>query len=54
MSEFGFHRIEDDIADTWLEDWTGAGLAEIEAFLAKHADFLRYLAAREATQPAAE
>jgi hypothetical protein len=54
MSELGFHRIEDDIADTWLEDWAGAGLAEIEAFLAKHADFLRYLAARETTQPAAE
>jgi len=54
MSEFGLHRIEDDIADTWLEDWATAGLAEIEEFLAKHADFLRYLAAREAAQPAAE
>ena len=54
MSERGLHRIEDDIAETWLEDWAGAGLAEIEAFLAKHADFLRYLAAREAAQPAAE
>ena len=54
MSELGFHRIEDDIADTWLEDWAGAGLSEIEAFLARHADFLQYLAAREATQPAAE
>jgi len=54
MSELGFHRIEDDIADTWVEDWAGAGLAEIEAFLAKHADFLRFLAAREATQTAAE
>jgi hypothetical protein len=53
MSEFGFHRIEDDIADTWLEDWAGAGLGEIEAYLGKHADFLRYLAARETTQPAA-
>jgi len=54
MSELGFHRIEDDIADSWLDDWAGAGLAEIEAFLCKHADFLRYLAAREAAQPAAE
>jgi hypothetical protein len=70
MSELGFHRIEDDIADTWLEDWAGAGLAEIEALLARHADFLRYLALRrvstdgkavgarevpgETTQPAAE
>ncbi len=54
MSELGFHRIEDDIADTWLEDWAGAGIGEIETFLARHADFLRYLATREATQPAAE
>ena len=54
MSEFGFHRIEDDLADTWLEDWADAGHAEIEAFLARHAEFLQYLAAREATQPAAE
>ena len=54
MSAFGLHRIEEDIADSWLEDWAGAGLAEIGAFLAKHAEFLRYLAARESTQPAAE
>ena len=54
MSELGFHRIENDIAGTWLEDWAGAGIAEIEAFLAKHAGFLAYLAARETTQPAAE
>ncbi len=47
MSERGLHRIEDDIAETWLEDWAGAGLAELEAFLAKHADFLRFLATRE-------
>jgi hypothetical protein len=54
MDELGLHRIEDDIAGSWLEDWAAAGLAEIEAFLAKHADFQRYLAVREATQPAAE
>jgi hypothetical protein len=43
MSERGFHRIEDDIAETWLEDWAGAGLGELEAYLAKHADFLRFV-----------
>lgn len=47
MSERGFHRIEDDIAETWLEDWAGAGLSEIEAYLAKHADFLRFLESRD-------
>jgi hypothetical protein len=55
MSERGYHRIEDDIADTWLADWAGAGIGEIEAYLAKHADFLRFLAQREAAaHPAAE
>jgi hypothetical protein len=43
MSERGLHRIEDDLADTWLEDWAGAGVGEIEEFLAKHAAFLSFL-----------
>jgi hypothetical protein len=43
MSERGLHYIEDDLAETWLEDWAGAGVAEIEDFLAKHADFLRFI-----------
>ena len=43
MSERGLHRIEDDLADTWVEDWAGAGVAEIEEFLAKHAAFLSFL-----------
>jgi len=52
VSERGFHRIEDDIAETWLEDWAGAGLGELEAYLTKHADFLRFVEGREAPQPA--
>jgi hypothetical protein len=48
MSERGFHRIEDDIAETWLEDWAGAGLGELEAYLAKHADFLRFVEGHDA------
>jgi hypothetical protein len=43
MSERGLHRFEADLADTWLEDWAGAGVAEIEDFLAKHAAFLRFI-----------
>jgi hypothetical protein len=49
MSERGLHQIEDDIADTWVEDWAGAGVAEIEEFLAKHAAFLSFLEGHEAT-----
>jgi hypothetical protein len=47
MSERGLHRIEDDLADSWLEDWAGAGVAEIEDFLAKHAAFLTFLEAQD-------
>jgi hypothetical protein len=43
MSERGLHRIEDDLAETWLEDWAGAGVAEIEDYLSKHAAFLSFL-----------
>jgi hypothetical protein len=48
MSERGFHSIADDLSETWLEDWTGAGIAEIEAYLAKHAAFLAFLETRDA------
>jgi hypothetical protein len=43
MSERGLHYIEDDLSDTWLEDWAGAGVAEIEVYLAKYAAFLSFL-----------
>ncbi len=47
MSERGLHSIEDDLADTWIEDWAGAGVAEIEDFLSKHAAFISFLDAEE-------
>jgi hypothetical protein len=43
MSDRGFHQIEADLEDSWLEDWAGVGIAELEAYLAKHAAFLTYL-----------
>ena len=43
MSERGLHHIEDDLSENWLEDWAGAGVAEMEAYLAKHAAFLTFL-----------
>ena len=41
MSERGLHFIQDDLSDTWVEDWAAVGL--IEVLLAKHAAFLGYL-----------
>jgi hypothetical protein len=43
MSERGLHYIEDDLSDTWIEDWAGAGIAEIEDLLCRHAEFLSFL-----------
>ena len=47
VSERGLPRIEDDLQETWLEDWAGAGVAEIEAYLAKYAAFLSFLDSQE-------
>jgi hypothetical protein len=43
MSERGLHNIENDLSETWVEDWAAVGLSEIEVLLAKHAAFLGYL-----------
>ena len=43
MSDRGLHYIEDDLSETWLQDWAGAGVGEIEEYLAKHAAFLSFL-----------
>jgi hypothetical protein len=43
VSERGLHFIEDDLSETWIEDWAGAGIAEIEDLLGKHAAFLSFL-----------
>ena len=45
MSDRGLHRIECDLEDSWLEDWAGVGIAELESYLAKHAAFLAFLEA---------
>jgi hypothetical protein len=48
MSERGLHYIEDDLSETWVEDWAGAGVAEMEAYLAKYAAFHSFLESEEA------
>jgi hypothetical protein len=37
------HRIEDDLSETWVEEWAGAGVEAMESYLAKHLAFLTYL-----------
>ncbi|MGB2953140.1 MAG: hypothetical protein WBB74_07080 [Gaiellaceae bacterium] len=47
MSAHGLHQIEADLDETWLEDWAGVGIAELELYLAKHAAFLAFLDDRD-------
>jgi len=44
MDERGvLHVIEEDLSETWIEDWAGAGVVAIEDYLEKHAAFRAYL-----------
>jgi len=37
------HRIEDDLSESWIEDFAADGVQALEAYLAKHLAFLSYL-----------
>ena len=50
MSDFGLHCIKEDLSETWLEDWIGAGVAEVEAYLRKHAAFVAFLEGQDSRE----
>jgi hypothetical protein len=37
------HRIDDELSETWIEDWAESGVQAIENYLAKHLAFLSFL-----------
>ena len=37
------HLIEDDLDETWVDEWVECGVEAIEEYLAKHLAFLVYL-----------
>jgi hypothetical protein len=37
------HVIEEDLSESWLEDWARAGVAALEDYLEKHLAFLDFL-----------
>jgi len=47
VNDRGLHYIEDDLSETWVEDWADAGVAQIEDLLSKHAAFLAFLETTE-------
>jgi hypothetical protein len=49
MDDRALHRIEDELGERWLTQWLEDGIAEIEAYLAKHAAFLSFLDTADST-----
>jgi hypothetical protein len=47
VSESGVHRIEEELAENWLESFIAEGLDEVEAYLRKHSDFQSFLEDRD-------
>ena len=47
VDERALHRIEDDLSDDWLQAFISSGLADVERYLGKHADFDAYLEDRD-------
>jgi len=47
LAERGMHRIDDDLSEEWLEAFVAEGLADVESFLRKHADFQTFLEDRD-------
>jgi hypothetical protein len=51
MSERGVHYVAQDLEATWLRDWAGVGIVELELYLEKQAAFQAFLAARDVELP---
>jgi hypothetical protein len=47
LVERGVHRIDEILADSWLDDFVAQGVAAVEAYLAKHAAFDAFLEDRD-------
>ena len=44
MDERGpLHLVEDELSDSWIEDWAAEGIRTLQDYLAKHLAFLAYL-----------
>ncbi len=46
MSEH-LHTIDEYLSETWIDGWAADGVAEVEAYLGKHAAFEAYLESRD-------
>jgi hypothetical protein len=46
MSDHHTHQNSTPVDELWLRDWAAEGLAALERYLAKHAAFAAFLAAK--------
>jgi hypothetical protein len=47
LVERGLHRIDDDLSEEWLDAFVAEGLADVESYLRKQADFQSFLEDRD-------
>jgi hypothetical protein len=47
LVERGAHRIDEVLADSWLDEFIAQGLNAVETYLAKHAAFDAFLEDRD-------
>ena len=47
LAETGYHRIDDDLTEDWLDAFVAEGLADVESYLRKQADFQSFLEDRD-------
>jgi hypothetical protein len=48
VSKRQLHLIAEDLGEDAVDGWAAEGIRMLEAYLAKHADFLRFLDMRDA------
>jgi hypothetical protein len=42
-----FYPMDDDLSEDWLDSWIATGLADVETYLGKYADFDAFLDAQD-------
>jgi hypothetical protein len=47
LPERGLHRIDDDLTEAWFDAFVAEGLADVESYLRKQADFQTFLEDRD-------
>ena len=52
VSDERLHLIDEYLSDGWIDAWAAGVVAEVEAYLAKHAAFHAFLEGEDCSEPA--